>query len=236
MSLSRRLVHMNSILRQYIHTSLMAVYGIQLTVHQHWCQIGQNTLRYPIVTQLAGSCVTMPHWVNPQLLARECFIFPVRYCCVISFSVRGSLSRTSFRSGPWCFCMQRMPTLRITGDKSLPEPLVTHLTGTYVTMLKKLNSPVIAHGFVIFPVRYSVLYADFILRRHMGYFMINVYVPSSLLVVISWVGFWINKEATADRIALGKMAMKYTRPIKWLSHSYLKVEEHRWNVSRMAFL
>ena len=38
----------------------------------------------------------------------------------------------------------------------------------------------------------------------MGYFMINVYVPCSLLVVISWVGFWINREATADRIALGE--------------------------------
>ena len=38
----------------------------------------------------------------------------------------------------------------------------------------------------------------------MGYFLINVYIPCSLLVVISWVGFWINREATADRIALGE--------------------------------
>lgn len=51
--------------------------------------------------------------------------------------------------------------------------------------------------------QYSLLYANFALRRHTGYFLINVYVPLSLLVVISWVGFWINREATADRIALG---------------------------------
>lgn len=51
---------------------------------------------------------------------------------------------------------------------------------------------------------YSALQADFILRRHTGYFMINFYVPISLLVIISWVGFWINREATADRISLGK--------------------------------
>ena len=38
----------------------------------------------------------------------------------------------------------------------------------------------------------------------MGYFLINVYIPCSLLVVISWVSFWINREATADRIALGE--------------------------------
>ncbi|ELT95877.1 hypothetical protein CAPTEDRAFT_48879, partial [Capitella teleta] len=45
----------------------------------------------------------------------------------------------------------------------------------------------------------TVLVANFVLRRHMGYFLINLYVPCSLLVIISWVGFWINREATADR-------------------------------------
>ena len=54
---------------------------------------------------------------------------------------------------------------------------------------------------------YSVLYVKFHLRRHMGYFLINVYVPCALLVIISWVGFWINREATADRIALGTYIM-----------------------------
>ena len=52
--------------------------------------------------------------------------------------------------------------------------------------------------------QFSLLYANFALRRHTGYFLINVYVPLSLLVVISWVGFWINREATGDRITLGK--------------------------------
>ncbi|KAI0234379.1 Gamma-aminobutyric acid receptor alpha-like [Lamellibrachia satsuma] len=50
---------------------------------------------------------------------------------------------------------------------------------------------------------FSVLYVNFALRRHTGYFLINIYVPCSLLVVLSWVGFWINREATSDRIALG---------------------------------
>uniref|UniRef100_A0A1I8IYR8 Gamma-aminobutyric acid receptor subunit alpha-6 n=1 Tax=Macrostomum lignano TaxID=282301 RepID=A0A1I8IYR8_9PLAT len=30
----------------------------------------------------------------------------------------------------------------------------------------------------------------------------KLYLPCSLLVVLSWVGFWINREATSDRIAL----------------------------------
>ena len=51
---------------------------------------------------------------------------------------------------------------------------------------------------------FSLLFVTFALKRHMGYFLINVYVPCSMLVILSWVGFWINREATADRIALGK--------------------------------
>uniref|UniRef100_A0A1I8FHA0 Gamma-aminobutyric acid receptor subunit alpha-6 n=1 Tax=Macrostomum lignano TaxID=282301 RepID=A0A1I8FHA0_9PLAT len=50
--------------------------------------------------------------------------------------------------------------------------------------------------------RFSVLLCDFELHRHMGYFLIQLYFPCSLLVVLSWVGFWINREATSDRIEL----------------------------------
>ncbi|KAL5013033.1 hypothetical protein ScPMuIL_011584, partial [Solemya velum] len=50
---------------------------------------------------------------------------------------------------------------------------------------------------------HSILTVHFYLRRHMGYFLIQVYVPCCLLVVLSWVSFWINREATSDRIALG---------------------------------
>ena len=32
----------------------------------------------------------------------------------------------------------------------------------------------------------------------------QVYVPCTLIVVLSWVGFWLNREATSDRVGLGK--------------------------------
>ncbi|XP_071043637.1 gamma-aminobutyric acid receptor alpha-like [Parasteatoda tepidariorum] len=50
---------------------------------------------------------------------------------------------------------------------------------------------------------FSVLMVSFHLKRHMGYFIIEVYAPCTMLVVLSWVAFWINREATADRVALG---------------------------------
>ncbi|GFN78027.1 gamma-aminobutyric acid receptor subunit alpha-6 [Plakobranchus ocellatus] len=50
---------------------------------------------------------------------------------------------------------------------------------------------------------HSVLRVTFQLSRHTGYFLINLYLPCCLLVVLSFVSFWINREATAERIALG---------------------------------
>jgi len=37
----------------------------------------------------------------------------------------------------------------------------------------------------------------------MGYYLIQLYVPSLLIVVLSWVSFWINIEAAPARTALG---------------------------------
>lgn len=51
---------------------------------------------------------------------------------------------------------------------------------------------------------FSVLQVNFNLQRHTGYFLIQVYVPCILIVVLSWVSFWIHREATSDRVGLGK--------------------------------
>ncbi|KAJ8297629.1 hypothetical protein KUTeg_024160 [Tegillarca granosa] len=50
---------------------------------------------------------------------------------------------------------------------------------------------------------HSMLSVRFDLKRHTGYFLINIFIPCMLLVILSWVSFWINREATSDRIALG---------------------------------
>lgn len=39
--------------------------------------------------------------------------------------------------------------------------------------------------------------------RSMGYYLIQIYIPSSLIVIISWVSFWLNRNATPARVALG---------------------------------
>jgi len=50
---------------------------------------------------------------------------------------------------------------------------------------------------------YSRLLADVQFTRSMGYYMIQVYIPSSLIVVMSWVSFWLNRGAAPARVSLG---------------------------------
>lgn len=53
----------------------------------------------------------------------------------------------------------------------------------------------------------SVLKVYFKLQRQQGYFVLQFYTPCTLLVVMSWVSFWINKEASPARVALGIMTV-----------------------------
>ncbi|ESP02384.1 hypothetical protein LOTGIDRAFT_138579 [Lottia gigantea] len=50
---------------------------------------------------------------------------------------------------------------------------------------------------------YKRLSLYFTLRRNIGYFIFQTYLPSILIVMLSWVSFWINHEATSARVALG---------------------------------
>ena len=52
---------------------------------------------------------------------------------------------------------------------------------------------------------YQRLSLSFRLQRNIGYFIFQTYLPSILIVMLSWVSFWINHEATSARVALGKV-------------------------------
>ena len=43
----------------------------------------------------------------------------------------------------------------------------------------------------------------FFLRRDIGYFLIQHYIPSLLVVILSWVSFWINVDASPARVSIG---------------------------------
>jgi len=57
------------------------------------------------------------------------------------------------------------------------------------------------------PGSFPCLEIRFVLRRDIGYFLIQVYVPTILIVILSWVSFWINVDASPARVSLGLLTV-----------------------------
>eukprot|EP00066_Takifugu_rubripes_P027643 XP_011616909.1 PREDICTED: gamma-aminobutyric acid receptor subunit rho-2 [Takifugu rubripes] len=51
---------------------------------------------------------------------------------------------------------------------------------------------------------YNRLYINFTLRRHIFFFLLQTYFPATLMVMLSWVSFWIDRRAVPARVSLGK--------------------------------
>ena len=74
-------------------------------------------------------------------------------------------------------------------------------------MVRKWNSSTnVLHCVGAFPC----LEIRFILNRDIGYFVIQVYVPSTLIVILSWVSFWLNVESSPARVSLGLLTVLTT--------------------------
>uniref|UniRef100_A0A8C8YU48 Gamma-aminobutyric acid type A receptor subunit beta2 n=1 Tax=Prolemur simus TaxID=1328070 RepID=A0A8C8YU48_PROSS len=80
-----------------------------------------------------------------------------------------------------------------------------------VTGVKKIELPqfsivdykLITKKVVFSTGSYPRLSLSFKLKRNIGYFILQTYMPSILITILSWVSFWINYDASAARVALG---------------------------------
>ena len=61
--------------------------------------------------------------------------------------------------------------------------------------------------FSCFTGAFPCLEINFVLRRAIGFFLIQTYIPSILIVILSWVSFWLNIEATPARVSLGLLTV-----------------------------
>jgi len=50
---------------------------------------------------------------------------------------------------------------------------------------------------------YSCLLMELTLKREFSYYMLTIYVPTCMLVIVSWFSFWIDPKAVPARVALG---------------------------------
>lgn len=57
--------------------------------------------------------------------------------------------------------------------------------------------------YLFLPGWYNRLYIHFTLRRHIFFFLLQTYFPATLMVMLSWVSFWIDRRAVPARVPLG---------------------------------
>lgn len=89
--------------------------------------------------------------------------------------------------------------LNACDQKSLKlQSKIQFLTAVWMGFLIQL-------GFLcVFAGWYNRLYINFTLRRHIFFFLLQTYFPATLMVMLSWVSFWIDRRAVPARVSLGK--------------------------------
>ncbi|KAI1289713.1 Glutamate-gated chloride channel [Halotydeus destructor] len=50
---------------------------------------------------------------------------------------------------------------------------------------------------------YSCLMVNLIFKREFSYYLIQIYIPCCMLVIVSWVSFWLDPNAIPARVSLG---------------------------------
>lgn len=60
---------------------------------------------------------------------------------------------------------------------------------------------------VFVSVVYPCIGVKIVLDRNYEYYIIQIYVPSILIVVLSWVNFWLDVTAVPARISLGLLTV-----------------------------
>jgi len=70
-----------------------------------------------------------------------------------------------------------------------------------------LNKTVTTVLLVFYTGNHSGLVVEFILARNIGYYLVQMYIPSVLVVMLSWISFWLNVNAVPGRISLGVLTV-----------------------------
>ena len=58
-----------------------------------------------------------------------------------------------------------------------------------------------------FSGNFSTLIAEFQFRRNIGYYVVQMYIPTLLIVMLSWVSFWLNVNSVPGRVTLGVLSV-----------------------------
>ncbi|KAJ3599234.1 hypothetical protein NHX12_033197 [Muraenolepis orangiensis] len=90
-----------------------------------------------------------------------------------------------------------------SGDIAGGDHAVTGVTRIELPQFSIVNYKLVSRNVVFSTGAYPRLSLSFKLKRNIGYFILQTYMPSILITILSWVSFWINYDASAARVALG---------------------------------
>ena len=74
---------------------------------------------------------------------------------------------------------------------------------------------------------YSCLVAQFHMKRSISFHLIQSYLPSILIVAISWVSFWMDLDSVPGRISLGVITMLAVSGQAGVGNYFLSIVRYR---------
>lgn len=57
--------------------------------------------------------------------------------------------------------------------------------------------------FVLFLGNFTTITVSYTFQRRLGYYLLQVFVPDILIVLISWIVFWMSPDNAGDRLTIG---------------------------------
>ncbi|XP_042209304.1 glutamate-gated chloride channel-like [Homarus americanus] len=88
------------------------------------------------------------------------------------------------------FLWEKEEPIQVTKNLHLPRFTLEHFVTEYCN--SKTNTG-----------EYSCLKVNLIFKREFSYYLIQYYIPCCMLVIVSWVSFWLDQYAVPARVALG---------------------------------
>ncbi|KAH9388858.1 Glycine receptor subunit alpha-3 [Tyrophagus putrescentiae] len=88
------------------------------------------------------------------------------------------------------FLWKEISPVQITTDLHLPRFTLEKYLTDYCTSTTNTGS-------------YSCLRVSLLFKREFSYYLIQIYIPCCMLVIVSWVSFWLDPNAIPARVSLG---------------------------------
>ncbi|KAK8764404.1 hypothetical protein V5799_032987 [Amblyomma americanum] len=200
-------------------------YGMDIYLRQSWQDVRLNVSKYGVTTPVTinGEDIMSKIW-KPDLFFRNVKEANFHYVTVpnklvklgpdgeVLFSMRLTLRLACFMSfkhfpldtqrchillGPYAQTIEQtaiswQDTDPIVLERPIEIPEFDLVHNSYGHYNRAIDTGV-----------FSFLNATFTLERQNGYHLIQTYLPTFLIVMISWVSFWLNVDATPARVTLG---------------------------------